>query len=129
MNEEDDDDVAADELVCKKPTRRAWTTGLFYIGNDLVDVSKVHSFTVAGNYVTVSVENKRLHVRQALTRLVERLDPEMSFQANRTCVINLAHVKSVQPYDTKRLSFRLANGQTIIASTKCSTRFRRERKL
>jgi DNA-binding LytR/AlgR family response regulator len=121
MNEEDDDGVAADQLVYKK---------IFYIGNDLVDVSKVYSFTVAGgNYVTVSVENKRLHVRQTLTRLVERLDPEMFFQANRACVINLAHVKSVQPYDARRLSFTLANGQTIISSSQCSARFRRERKL
>jgi two-component system, LytTR family, response regulator len=126
MNEEDDDSVAADELVCKKPTGRA---GLFYIGNDLVDVSKVHSFTVVGNYVTVSVENKRLYVRQALTRLVERLDPEIFFQANRACVINLAHVKSVQPHDARRLSFTLVNGQTIIASSQSTTRFRRERKL
>jgi len=121
MNEEDDDGVAADELVCKK---------LFYIGNDIVDVSKVHSFTVAGgNYVTVSVENKRFHVRQTLTRLVERLDPEIFFQANRNCVINLAHVKSVQPYDARRLSFTLTNGQMIIASRQSSMRFRTERKL
>jgi two-component system, LytTR family, response regulator len=120
-HEEDDDDaVAADELVCKK---------LFYVGNDLVDVSKVYSFTAAGNYVTVSVENKRLYARQTLGRLTERLDPEMFFQANRACVINLAHVKSVQPYDSRRLSFTLANGQTIVASSQRSAKFRRERKL
>ena len=61
--------------------------------------------------------------------LIERLDPEMFFQANRSCLINLAHVKSVQPYDAKRLSFTLYNGQTIIASSQSSLRFRRERKL
>ena len=128
MSEDDDDDVAADELVYRKPTNRAWS-GLFYIGNDLVDVSKVQSFTAAGNYVTVSLENKNIHVRQTICRLTERLDPEMFFQANRACVINLAQVKSVQPYDTRRLSFTLANGQTIIASSQRSARFRRQRKL
>ena len=120
MNEEDDDDMAADEIVCKK---------LFFTGNDLVDVSKVYSFKQAGNYVTVSLENKCLHVRQTLTRLVERLDPEIFFLANRSCLINLAHVKSVQPYDTRRLSFTLTNGQTIIASRQSSLRFRTDRKL
>jgi DNA-binding LytR/AlgR family response regulator len=129
MNEEDEDDgVAADEFVYKKPTGRTWP-GLFYMGNDLVDVSKVYSFKQAGNYVTVSLENKRLHVRQTLTRLVERLDPAIFFQANRSFLINLTHVKSVQPYDAKRLSFTLNDGQTIVASRQSSIRFRAERKL
>jgi two-component system, LytTR family, response regulator len=104
-------------------------TRIAYVGNDLVDVSKVQSFTSAGNYVIVSVENKRLYVRQTIGRLAERLDPEVFFQANRACVINLTHVKSVQPHDSKRLSFTLDDGQTIIASRQCTVRFRAERKL
>ena len=72
---------------------------------------------------------KHYVVRKTLARTSERLPRYLFFQTGRGCIVNLAHVQSMDTVDSKRFIFKLANGVKIIVSRLQSIEFRRTRQL
>ena len=83
-----------------------------------------------GNYTKLTARcGKHYVVRKTLTRTSERLPRFLFFQTGRDCIVNLAHVESMDLIDPKRFLFRLANGGKITVSRLQSIEFRRTRQL
>lgn len=84
----------------------------------LVRVKDIWTLDVEQNYTRVTTKdgNDQILVRRPLIWCETRLDPKIFFRANRECLLNLSYVKTVSPYDAKRLFFILMNGREIVLS-------------
>lgn len=60
----------------------------------------------------------------SLTELLNRLDPKDFVRVHRAHIVNLSHVTSIRRYDDRRLSVRLDDGSTIVASRRGSQSLR-----
>jgi DNA-binding LytR/AlgR family response regulator len=84
----------------------------------IVRPSDICSFESEGNYTRVTLkDNTKVLIRRALNNLEERLrEHKEFFRTDRSTIVNLAFVKEVQFYDSRRLFFILSNGQEVILS-------------
>lgn len=60
----------------------------------------------------------------SLAEVQERLDPADFVRIHRAHLLNLAHVVSIRPYDARRLSVRLDDDTTVVASRRGSQQLR-----
>ena len=63
----------------------------------LVDVDEVMRFEASGNYVEVYTGGRMHLLRDTLTSLEARLDPEGFVRVSRSCIVNARHIRELQP--------------------------------
>ena len=81
------------------------------------DIVRVEATTVGVDLVTAS---GKFELDTSLTTLTKRLDPKDFVRIHRANVVNLAHVVSIVRYDERRVSVRMNDGTTLVASRRGS---------
>lgn len=64
----------------------------------LVDVEDVMRFEATGNYIEVHTRERMHLLRETLTRLEARLDPAGFARVSRSCIVNVHHIRELQPH-------------------------------
>lgn len=75
-----------------------------------VPVDTVDWIEAAGNYVKLHVGKKHHLIRETLSRLEERLDPECFVRIHRSLMVHVDRIRSVQPVLSGEYIFILHNG-------------------
>ena len=63
-----------------------------------IDFSEIRYFEVDGNYTTVHFRSNHPMIPKTLNYLESRLDPKLFFRANRNQIINIKHIKKIEPW-------------------------------
>jgi len=79
-------------------------------------VSDIRWIGAEENYVRISTESESHLLRETMTRLEEKLDPQMFLRVHRSSIVNLQYVKEVRTEKDGELAVLLANGQKIAMS-------------
>lgn len=82
----------------------------------MVKLNEISIFEVDGNYTKVFWENNKPMIYKSLNQIAEKLDETKYFRANRQQIINLDHIKTVDPYFNNTLKITLKNGVSIEVS-------------
>lgn len=96
-------------------------------GNALIpvrprDIVRVDAST-GGCEIVVS-GGDTLHLADTLAEVEARLDQTDFVRVHRSHIVNLRHVVAIRPYDGRRLSIRLSDGSSVIASRRGSSDLR-----
>lgn len=75
--------------------------------------------------VALGTRDRTLELDTTLTELMTRLDPADFVRVHRAHAINLRHVLSIRRYDERRLTVRLSDDSTLVASRRGSQLLRR----
>lgn len=89
-----------------------------------VPLAEVSLLTVEGNYVRLSWGRQRPLLGRPLSALEQRLDPRTWFRANRSQMINLDYIDSVELGVNGRLHVQLRDGPEIEISRRQARVFR-----
>jgi len=87
----------------------------------LTDISLMES---EGNYTRLHFANECPLIFRSLSAIEKRLNPDSFFRANRSQVINLQWIESVQNEIEGRLVVKLAKGRQVEVSRRQSQRLR-----
>ena len=110
------------DLIAARPGARLacpaepFLTRLTIKSNDKVVVVKtadIDSIESAGNYVAVNVGKESHILRETLNVLESQLDPEKFFRIGRSAIVNLDHVKELQPMFKGEHVIVLQNGKRL----------------
>jgi two-component system LytT family response regulator len=63
----------------------------------LVDVGDVMRFEATGNYIEVHTRERMHLMRETLSSLEARLDPDGFVRVSRSCIVNARHIRELQP--------------------------------
>ncbi len=88
-----------------------------------VDVAKIRLLEVDGNYSTLYFDDQHPMLPKTLNHLAERLDPELFFRANRNQLINLKHIKNIEPW-VQGIRIELSGGEKVELSRRQTQRFK-----
>ena len=69
-----------------------------------------------GEYVAVHAGARRYLVRLPISEFERLLDADRFVRIHRSHIVNLDHVRSMEPYDGARLEVRMKDGTRIVAS-------------
>lgn len=88
-----------------------------------VEMEKIRSFTVDGNYTTVHFDENHPMIPKTLNYLEKRLDNRLFFRANRNQIINIKHIQKIEPW---MQGFRviLSKGERIELSRRQTQKFK-----
>ena len=76
-------------------------------------VSDIRWIGAEENYVRICTKTETHLLRQTMTDLEEKLDPEMFARVHRSAIVNLQYVKEVRTESRRDFSVLLINGQRI----------------
>ena len=111
----------------ESPARRLGAGDRVFLkdGDDcwFVDVAEIERMEVDGNYTTVCFGNHRPMLPKTLNHLAERLDELLFFRANRNQLINLKHIKHVEPW-VQGIRIELSSGAQIELSRRQTQKFK-----
>lgn len=93
---------ALDRLVVRKLNRE------FIL--DVADIARLES---SGNYVTVHANATTYQLRGSLAGMSQRLDPRRFVQIHRSRIVNVDHVREIQPWDHGDYRVVLDDGSII----------------
>lgn len=65
------------------------------------------------NYVRICTESETHLLRETMTRLEQKLDPQMFLRVHRSSIVNLQYVKEVRTEKDGESAVMLINGQKI----------------
>jgi two-component system LytT family response regulator len=77
-----------------------------------LQVSEIDWIESAGNYVEIYTGDKTHLLRETMTNLESKLDPEHFIRIHRTAIVNINRIVDIQP-DTYDFIVRLQNGKTL----------------
>lgn len=89
-----------------------------------VYVHDIQLFSTEGNYTRVFFGDQKPLVLRSLNKLEERFAGSTFFRANRSEMINLDSIESVEPWFAGRLRVRLRGGHEVTVSRRRSVVFR-----
>jgi hypothetical protein len=101
----------SDKLVVRKLNRE------FIL--DMDDIARVES---DGNYVTVHANGTTYQLRGSLSGLSKRLDSRRFVQIHRSQIVNIDHVREIQPWDHGDYRVLLKDGNVVNFSRRYRTR-------
>ena len=90
----------------------------------LVAASDIEWIQASGNYVNLRVKGRDYPLRSTIAGIEERLDPRKFVRVQRSYIVNLDQVESIEPLDTGDARLHI-KGNTSIP---CSRRFRADLK-
>lgn len=77
-----------------------------------------------GNYARLYFNREKVFFKRSLNQLEKILDPNLFFRINRNFIINTGFIEQVTPDANGRLSFRLKNNESYVASSRQSSVFK-----
>ncbi|NHA03592.1 response regulator [Mucilaginibacter sp. HC2] len=86
--------------------------------------SKVHLIESMDNYARLYFEDKNVFLKSSLNQLEEKLDVSVFFRINRSQIINLKFIQSVQIVPNGRLQISLKTGEVLEASDRQSVKLK-----
>ena len=86
--------------------------------------SKVHLIESMDNYARLYFEGKNVFLKSSLNQLEEKLDVSVFFRINRSQIINLQFIQSVQIAPNGRLQISLKTGEVLEASDRQSVKLK-----
>ena len=81
----------------------------------LIQIENILRLTAADDYVEIHTDKNSYLMNITLNDFERRLNPTIFKRVHRSHIINLDHIKTIEPYD-RRLLLRLSNGSEIITS-------------
>ena len=90
----------------------------------MVQVADIQLLEAEGNYTRIHFKGERALVARSLNALELRLDPKVFFRANRSQIVNLHWVQSIQPWFSRGLRIKLRSGPEVEISRRRSQQFR-----
>lgn len=81
-----------------------------------MNVSDIRWIGAEENYVRISTETESHLLRETMTHIEEKLDPQMFLRVHRSSIVNLQYVKEVRTEKDGEFAVLLANGQKIAMS-------------
>jgi two-component system LytT family response regulator len=82
----------------------------------LITVSEIDFVEADGNYVALHAENKKHLMRETMTNMSERLDPEQFVRIHRSTIVNIDRIKELQPWFHGDFMVLLKNGKKLTMS-------------
>ena len=88
-------------------------------GNEYIQISpeKIYYFEAVDNKVFLYLEKDVYEVKQKLYELEERFYGTDFFRASKSCIVNLAKVKSLSPAFNGRFEAHMQNGEKVMISS------------
>ena len=90
----------------------------------MVDVAEVELVTADRNYVVLTVGRETFHARSTLVHAEESMSSQPMLQINRSCLVNLNHVRQVSRTARGDYVFVLSGGITVTSSERFRPRVR-----
>jgi two-component system LytT family response regulator len=90
----------------------------------MVQVADIQLLESEGNYTRIHFKGERALVARSLNALELRLDPKVFFRANRSQIVNLHWVQSIQPWFSRGFRIKLRSGSEVEISRRRSQQFR-----
>ncbi|MGE3886660.1 MAG: LytR/AlgR family response regulator transcription factor [Vicinamibacterales bacterium] len=84
----------------------------------------IERIEASDDYVVVHAAGRCYEMRVLLAELEERLDPRTFLRIHRSHIVNLDHVRSLEPYDGSRFQITMRSGTQIVASRQRSALLR-----
>ena len=103
-----------------RPRLLAETCGMLH----MVDVAQIELVTADRNYVVLTVGNETFHARSTLIQAEESMRSEPMLLINRSCMLNLNHVRQVSRTSRGDYVFVLSGGTTVTSSERFRHRVR-----
>ena len=79
-------------------------------------VSDIRWISAEENYVRICTQNETHLLRETMSRLEEKLDPDMFLRVHRSSIVNLQHVKEVRTEADGEYAVVLVNGEKLTMS-------------
>lgn len=89
-----------------------------------VELRQVRLFESADNYTQVHLAGASPLILRSLSELEAKLDPRVFFRANRSQIMNLTAVESIDPWFGGRLMARVRGDHEVVLSRRRSREFR-----
>lgn len=90
----------------------------------MIDVAQVELVTADRNYVKLTIGRDAFHARSTLIQAEESLGSQPMLQINRSCLVNVNHVKQVSRTARGDYVFVLSGGTTVASSERFRHRVR-----
>ena len=90
----------------------------------LIEIGKIRYFESAGNYSQIFFEKNKPLVYKSLSKIEERLPSDSFFRANRSQIVNLSFIKSVEPWGSGGLLLYMTDDKEIEVSRRHSANFK-----
>ncbi len=113
------DKLGLSNLVFVKDGEKCW----------FVKLADVPMFESEGNYVRVYFENNKPLILKSLNNLVQRLDENVFFRANRKFIINLSWVDKIESWFNGGLMVKLKNGEQVEISRRQASKLKEMKSL
>lgn len=91
----------------------------------LLDISEVHRIVAAGNHAEVHAGAQQHLMRETMTSLEARLDPQRFVRVSRAAIVSIDHVREVQPLFNGDFVVILKNGVQVTGSRRYRTALER----
>jgi len=90
----------------------------------MVDVAQIELVTADRNYVVLTVGRESFHARSTLIQAEESMGSQPMLQINRSCIVNVNHVRQVSRTPRGDYVFVLTGGTTVTSSERFRHRVR-----
>ncbi len=90
----------------------------------MVDVAQIELVTADRNYVVLTVGKETFHARSTLIQAEESMRSQPMLQINRSCMVNVNHVREVSRTPRGDYVFVLSGGTTVTSSERFRPRVR-----
>ena len=91
----------------------------------MVDVAQIEMLTANRNYVVLTVGRESFHARSTLIQAEEPMRSQPMLQINRSCIVNVNHVRQVSRTARGDYAFVLSGGATVTSSERFRHRVRK----
>ena len=82
----------------------------------MIDVAQIELVTADRNYVMLTIGRESFHARSTLIQAQESLRSQPMLQINRSCLVNINHVRQVSRTARGDYAFVLSGGTTVTSS-------------
>ena len=90
----------------------------------MVDVAQVELVTADRNYISLTVGRESFHARSTLIQAEEAMRSQPMLQINRSCIVNMNHLRQVSRTPRGDYVFVLSGGTTVTSSERFRHRVR-----
>ena len=94
-----------------------------------VEVGQIRLFESEGSYTRIHFGDAQPQLFRSLQAIEARLDPQKFFRANRSQIVNLDCIESIEPWFSGSLLLRLAGGGQVEVSRRQAREFRKRTSL
>lgn len=88
----------------------------------ILNIAEIDRIEADGNYVKVYAQETPYRLRESLTSLERKLDTRSFVRVHRTQIVNIDHIREIQPWDNGDYRILLKNGSVVNFSRRYRSR-------